>query len=304
MDRIPIAVAVLGWLFVTNSLGEVEYELVEVADSGSYFVYSYVLKNPASSTWGLHAAIMDISASSGTPASLPATGPFEDLVAAMGGATPHAEVGPISPTGWGAIMDTRAGLLWSAPSSVTTSSDSIAPGDSLAGFGLRSSYLPGLRRMQYEPTVESCCQEPIATTPEIFWALPHGYTVEGWSVGPRYLPEEIDIDLLQSQLSAVCTDPLWIDDSALCTEFGNLLDLAENEADESNFYGAAAVLSNLLQRVNAEEQEMHSNAYWLLSRNLEQARANLLSSAGAAVRPASIRSSATRWWFTRGAAVT
>ncbi len=111
MNRIAIAVAVLGWLFVSSSLDDVEYELVELADSGSYFVYSYVLKNPASSTWGLSAVVMDISASSGTPASLPATGPFEDLVAAFGGATPHAEVGPISPAGWRAIMNTHSALV-------------------------------------------------------------------------------------------------------------------------------------------------------------------------------------------------
>lgn len=275
MNRIAIAVAVLGWLFVSSSLDDVEYELVELADSGSYFVYSYVLKNPASSTWGLSAAVMDISASSGTPASLPATGPFEDLVAAFGGATPHAEVGPISPTGWRAIMNTHSGLVWSPPGSVTTTSDSVAPGDSLAGFGLRSSYLPGLRQMRYEPTVESCCQEPIDTTPEIFWALPNDYSVEGWSVGPRYMPEEVDIALLQSQLTAICTDPLWLDSGTLCAEFDAALDSAAAELAGGALYDAAIGLSDLLDRVEAEQQQMHSNAHWMLYHNIHQAYANL-----------------------------
>ena len=281
MSRIVVAVAVLGWLVVSRSLGEVEYRLVEVADSGSYFVYSYVLKNPPSSTWGLSAAIMDISASSGTPATLPATGPFEDLVAAFGGATPHAEVGPISPAGWRAIMNTQSGLRWSPPGSVTTTSDSITPGDSLGGFGLRSSYLPGLRRMQYEPTVESCCQQPIATDPEIFWALPRNYTVEGWSVGPRYMPEEVDLELLQIQLTTICSDPLWLDNSGLCTEFDGLLDEASADYDDLDYYAAAFVLDHLLDRVNEEQSQFDANGYWLLRLNVQQAYDNVWAEAQA-----------------------
>lgn len=278
MNRVAIAVAVLGWLFVSRSLGDVEYKLAEVADSGSYFVYSYLLKNPASSTWGLRAATMDISASSGLPASLPATGPFEDLVAAMGGATPHAEVGPISPTGWGAIMNTRSGLLWSAPTSVTTSSDSIAPGDSLAGFGVRSSYLPGLRRMQYQPTVESCCQAPIDSTTETFWALPQHYSVDGWSVGPRYMPSEVDLDLLQTQTDIVCEDPLWITNSALCTLLSDTLDVAQARLAVNNYWGAAVSLDTVYSQLFQHQGEsyLHDNAFWLLVVNTDEVYINLV----------------------------
>jgi hypothetical protein len=112
-----------------------------------------------------------------------------------------------------------------------------------------------------------------------WYPRPADFAVIGYAVVPRYQPSEVSIDLLQSQLTAVCTDPLWLDDSTLCTEFGDLLDLAEGDEDDSNFYGAAAVLARLQVRVSEEGSEMHPNAYWLLGLNVEQAHANALEAA-------------------------
>jgi hypothetical protein len=95
------------------------------------------------------------------------------------------------------------------------------------------------------------------------------------------MPEEVDLALLQSQLDTVCTDPLWLDDSQLCTEFGDLLDLAEDEEGDDNLYGAAAVLGRLKDRVSEEQASMNSNAFWLLSLNAAQAESNALDSAAA-----------------------
>jgi hypothetical protein len=102
------------------------------------------------------------------------------------------------------------------------------------------------------------------------------------------MPEEVDLALLQSQLDTVCTDPLWLDDSQLCTEFGDLLDLAEDEEGDDNFYGAAAVLGHLKDRVSEEQSSMEGNAFWLLSLNATQAESNALDSAAAV---------ADRWHF-------
>ena len=279
MNRLIMLLGAGPWLFVGQSLDDPEYTLTALSDSGSYFVYAYTLRNPASSTWGLYSATMDISASSGTPTSLPATGPFNDLPPKFPGATPYAQVGPISPTGWEAIMDTRSELVWFAPADLTTSSDSVAPGDSLTGFGLRSSYSPGLRQMKFEPTVESCCQEPFPdTTDGIFWPLPGSYAVTGWSVGPRYKPEEITIDVLQSQAAAVCSHPLWIDDNETCSALADSLDRVEDFLAVLNYPGAKHTIEKTRSLLGAEREPsgyIEDNAYWLLDANLTQLEENL-----------------------------
>jgi hypothetical protein len=129
--------------------------------------------------------------------------------------------------------------------------------------------------MRYRPTIQSCCSEPVDTTEEIVYALPSAYETSGWSVGPRYMPEEVDLALLQSQLDTVCTDPLWLDDSQLCTEFGDLLDMAEDEEGDGNFHGAAAVLNHLLDRIGDEEAAFDANGYWLMSLSVQQAYENV-----------------------------
>jgi hypothetical protein len=106
------------------------------------------------------------------------------------------------------------------------------------------------------------------------------------------MPEEVDIELLQTQLTAICSDPLWLAISALCTEFEGLLDQAAGQFAGTDLYGAAISLSDLLERVEAEHQQMHANAYWLLYHNIHQAYANIAdagpSSLGASCTPSSV----------------
>jgi hypothetical protein len=246
----------------------------EVEDSLSYLVYWYELTNPSASAWAIAALQLDISASSGTPTNLPASGDIV-IVPGFGSEQPHAEVGPIAPTGWRSIQSPLARLRWAPPNTRSCSGDSVAPGASKGGFGLRSTYLPGINSIEAFPTIESCCREPTDTTGgEFIYAMPSQLAVTGSTIAPRYMPEEVTIDLLQTQLTTVCTDPLWLDDSQLCTEFGDLLDLADDEEDDDNFYGAAAVLGRLKDRVGEEQASMEANAFWLLSLNAAQAESN------------------------------
>lgn len=89
------------------------------------------------------------------------------------------------------------------------------------------------------------------------------------------MPEEVDLDLLQSQLMAVCDDPLWLDEPSLCAEFGDLLNDATHDYGDSNFDGAAAVLNHLLDRIGGEEAAFDPNGYWLMSLNVQQAYENV-----------------------------
>jgi hypothetical protein len=282
MRRIVIAMTVSIWPLVAarkatvEDLAGVGLELVEIADSGGYFVYSYELTNPPASTWGLSSVRLRIPASSGSPATLATTGDIVDNTASGGAVEPHAEVGPIAPDGWRAIITRRATVTWAVPGGIRRSFDSLAPGQTRDSLGLRSSYHPGITEVSAVPTVQSCCREPYDTTPndERYYS-PGSFRVFGAAVAPRYMPEEVDIDLLLNQLTAICDDPLWLDDSQLCTEFDDLLDEAADDYGDSNFYGALAVLSHLFDRIDEEQAAFDPNGYWLMRKNVPQAYENV-----------------------------
>jgi hypothetical protein len=259
---------------VVDQLDGVDIDVTQVADSGSYFVYSYSITNPVTSAWAISAVKVDIAASSGTPPNLPATGELLDATENRPGDS-HAEVGPITPTGWKASLTRAAELWWYPPSTGLSTSDSIAPGQTKGGFGIRSSYLPGIHAIAAEPTVESCCLEVAPGADGPWYPRRADFAVIGYAVVPRYQPSEVSIGLLQSQLTAVCDDPLWLDHPSLCTEFGDLLDAAAHDYGDSNFYGAAAVLNHLLDRIGDEEAAFDANGYWLMSLNVQQAYENV-----------------------------
>lgn len=275
-----IAVATVGAVLAkqpsVQDLAGVELEVSLIADSGSHLVYYYDLTNPSASTWGLSAIRLDIGALAGTPSNLAATGTFYDFTDGPGpAAAPHAAVGPITPSPWSATLTRSATLSWHPRTGPFTSDDSVAPGATKTGFGIRSSYLPGISSVVATPTPEACCTVPDSTADGIIYPPRSRFAVTGWAVAPRYMPEEVDIDLLQTQLTAICSDPLWLASSALCTEFEGLLDQAAGQFASTDLYGAAISLSDLLDRVEAEQQQMHGNAYWLLYHNLHQGHANI-----------------------------
>lgn len=256
------------------SLAGVELRLVDVADSSGYYMYDYELENPVGSTWGIAQVAIDIATSSGTPTNLAVVGAFRDgTVGGTSPVAPHAEVGPTTPSGWRAALTREAELWWYPPGDGLFDPDSVAPGDTLTGLGIRSSYLPGISTVSAQPTVQSCCSVPDSL--DAYPGLAQ-FQVTGWTVAPRFMPDEVTVQLLQGQLATVCDDPLWLDDSGLCTEFGDLLDLADEESGVFNYYGAAGILGRLRARVSEEQSAMHPNAYWLLYLDAGQARDNLL----------------------------
>jgi hypothetical protein len=259
-----------------QELAGVELDASLIADSGSYLVYHYDLTNPSASTWGLAAIRLDIGASAGTPSNLAATGTFFDLTDGPGPVVaPHAEVGPITPSPWSATLTGSALLSWHPRTGALSSEDSIAAGETRGGFGIRSSYRPGISDVVATPTPESCCTVPDSTVDGIFYPPRSRFAVTGWTVAPRFMPTEVDIALLQTQVTAICTDPLWLDSSTLCAEIDAALDSAAAELAGGGLYDATIGLSDLLDRVQAEQQQMHTNAYWMLYHNIHQAYENL-----------------------------
>lgn len=282
----PILLGLLvlgGWTTIRAavSLDPIQLQLVALEDSSSYFVYRYTAQNPATSTQGVAAIRLDVSATVGTAGeALPATGYFFNGPAVVSSVpvTPHAPIGPISPANWEAYLERTAVLMWNGANGDMYDNDSIPPAGSLMGLGVRSPYLPGIRQVGGVPTWQSCCMTPWGTEEENpLRMLPdrEDFMVSSYALGPQFTPNEITISLLQNQLNAICSDPLWLNNSMLCSEFSNLLFDAQTSFIMGDAYGAAAKLAELRDRVDAEQVQMEPEAYWLLYHNVRQSYWNV-----------------------------
>src|SRR5207248_7281642 len=96
--------------------------------------------------------------------------------------------------------------------------DSIAPGDSLRGFALRSPYLPGIRQSWAAPTFRSCCTNlrprQQASGPE--YPNPSEFKILGWTVGPTYAPGTVTLDVMAALLTRVCGELAWVERAQVC----------------------------------------------------------------------------------------
>ena len=262
-----------------SDLENVELTLTSLDDSASYLAYWYSASNGAGSTWSVQDLILNVEATSGTPATLPATGAFFNATTFSGATaspTPFAEVGPISPGGWEAILDHSAELTWAAPSEGMIALDSLPPDSTMTGFGIRSSYLPGLSTVYARPTWQACCS--VYDTVTLENPEQSDFEVAAHAVVPRYKPEEITIGILQSQAAAVCSDPLWIDDGPTCSAVADSLERVEDFLDVYNYPGAKNLIANTQAILDAEREPsgaIEDNAYWLLDTNLTQLEGNL-----------------------------
>ena len=257
----------------SQALEPVDLQLLAVDDSASYLVYSYSAHNPAASSWSISGILVDVAAASGTPPALPATGEFVNLSAAHA-SEPYARIGPITPTGWLAILGRDAWLVWAGPEDGVFATDSIPPGADLIGFGLRSTYLPAIREVRAEPTWQSCCASPLPGTLEN--PRTSQFAVSSYGVIPGYPPEDLTIDLVQNQLDAICSDPLWLRDGALCSEFGSLVFDALSSLTAGDASTAADKLVALSERIDEERTQMEPEAFWILYHNVRQAHRNVV----------------------------
>lgn len=248
---------------------------VSVADSGDYFVYDYSVTNSAESTWGLGAIEFDISATMGAPGRLATTGDVMDVLDYPNATAPvssRVAIGPISPDPWSAFLAPAAVIEWAPPAPGYLSADSVAPGETKSGFGVRSPYLPGLREVRAAPTYQSCCQEP-ADPDGPTGRLPRAddFAVAGWTIGPRYHSSEVTQTVLHDQATAACNDIGWIDDAELCGRLLSLLDHAGRDAEAT---APLHEVLDLLKDTLVQTGTVHSSAYWLLQLNTTQLIAN------------------------------
>lgn len=203
-------------------LGPVSVELRAVADSHSYFVYNYTVVNPAASAAGIELVGIDLSAEAGSGyATLPATGPFTHSASQPGvvPAKEHVPVGPISPPRWQAYLGVGGFLDWFGVEGGVVLEDTVPSGATLAGFGFRSPYLPGIRPFRAEPTWQSCCSRPRPPEPDVVpgeHPSPSEFQVQGFTVAPTYPTEDMNLGALRGLLERSCTELGWITHAPIC----------------------------------------------------------------------------------------
>ncbi len=261
----------------TSGLRGVIVELQAVGDSGSYLRYDYVVWNPDNSFWAVAQLGMDLTAPRGSGRkALPATGRFRHGLA-TGGRVPvieHVPAGPISPPNWQAWLLNSGILAWFGTRGGLHARDSIASGARLSGFGIRTTYLPGIRSVWAEPTWQSCCARPRPPGPDVppdVHPVPDEFRVTGLTVGPTLHPDSVSIQLLQAFHARTCTDLRWITDAGLCASHGARLGRARQALTQADRIGARAELRRFLSELEAQHGAgpVNDNAYWLLKVNAE-----------------------------------
>lgn len=241
-------------------LRDARMRLNAIADSSGYFIYFYAVINAASSTTSVAVIHLGVAATAGTPAPLPATGGlFHDFSSLMPGTAPRAPVGPITPNTWESFLNRDATITWFGRSEGPVNLDSIAPGASLEGFGVRSPFLPGVTTSTAEPTWQSCCARFDPGTGE--HPRPVEFQFVGRTIAPRYDPNDVTLATLGDELDAACAVPPLIQDAAACRDL-------KAELSRSVTAGPNA-LSSFRALLDQRRVALGPEAYWLLSLNAD-----------------------------------
>jgi hypothetical protein len=250
-----------------------------IADSESYLVYTYRIVNAPQSRGGAAVFSLDVSAPRGTGfPTLPATGRFYHGAGFPGVVLAqfrdHVPVGPISPTNWEAALTREATLDWyGSHGGFEGDIDSIAHGDSLRGFALRSPYLPGVRKSWAAPTFKSCCTElrPPGQSSGPENPNPSEFKILGWTVAPMYPPRNVTLSVLGGLLGRVCGELGWIGDASACQSLRARLAEAGQAAQQGRLEGGGGLPGFLseLEAAHGPEKSISDDAYWLLKVNAE-----------------------------------
>lgn len=257
-----------------SPLAQVLLALDSLTWIGGHLVYGYRLVNGQDSKGGVAAFTLDLSAPTGTGfLTLPSTGRFVHGAGVHGakGLHDHVPVGPISPTNWEAFLLANGWLDWyGARGGLSGQYDSIAPHDSLAGFGVRSPFLPGIRQFSARPTFASCCTtlRPPNQSSEPEYPNPSEFRVTGWTVGPTIPPEKMTVRVLAALLDRVCGKLGWISSMGACQALRVKLTSASQRVQLSAFLAE-------LEAQHGPGKDVNDNAYWLLKVNGEYVLAHM-----------------------------
>ena len=266
----------------TRLLDQVALEVTSVEDSSHYLLYRYRLRNSVSSVSGVAGISLDLSAQRGTGVlKLPSTGRFvHGAEAGVGPISDHVPVRVINPEGWTSGLARRNAILswgpregYESPNGIVVAfaDDSAPPGGSKQGFGLRSPFLPGVRRFSAEPTLASCCSGSRGEYP-----VPGHFRVSGFTVAPTVRPQDMTIKVLLDDLQETCGELRWITDGAVCGRFRSTLEpVSGRQADPEASRTALRTARGELEAQHGSAKPVNDNAYWLLRVNAEYLLAHM-----------------------------
>ena len=264
----------------TRLLNQVALEVTSVEDSSHYLLYRYRLRNSVSSVSGVAGINLDLSAQRGTGVlGLPSTGRFvHGAEAGVGPISDHVPVGVINPEGWTSGLARRNAILswgpregYESPNGIVVAfaDDSASPGGSKEGFGLRSPFLPGVRRFSAEPTLASCCSQ-YRPGSHGEYPVPGHFRVSGFTVAPTVRPQDMTIKVLLDDLQQTCGELRWITDGAVCSRFRSTLEpVSGRQADPEASRTALRTVRGELEAQHGSAKPVNDNAYWLLKVNAE-----------------------------------
>jgi len=256
----------------------VALELTTVVDSSAYLLYQYRIVNSGSSRAGVAGISVDVAARAGTGhVKLPFTGRV-----GLGGASSadHVPVGGIAPDGWKMRVRYNAAFDWYAADvgavvndvGSSASGDSAAPGASKDGFGLRSPYLPGIRRFLALPTYQACCSQPRLGDSDGEVPVPGEFLVRGFTVAPTVRSQDMNVAAVRSDLQQTCGSLRWITDERVCARLRSTLEQVTKASARVDLPSAKAALRAFVDEIEAQHgpgRPVNDNAYWLLNVNGE-----------------------------------
>jgi len=185
----------------------------------------------------------------------------------------HVPLGALTTLSWQAFVTRDAWLSWSG--------DSIGPGAGLGGLGLRSPYLPGLRRFLAEPTPASCCDQSVSPTTRAR-SNPSQFRILGWTVAPTYAPGEVTLGVLGDLVDRSCGELAWVRDEGFCRDLREDLRRSSQSVRRGDVGGATAALRAFRGRLDRRGGPAHpvrDNVYWLLVPNVEHLARNAATAA-------------------------
>jgi hypothetical protein len=270
-------------------LGAVNIRLEAVEATSGHLSYRYRIVNPSASRAGVAVVAIDLSAPAGTGHQvLPATGAFTHWPSRRTKvrAIDHVPTGPITPDRWEASLNVEGRLRWYGVDGgsvvddrIVADDDNVAPGTTLAGFGVRSTWLPGIREFRAEPNWLACCSQPRAGSDDAEHPQPAEFAITGFVVAPSVPPAALNIGTVLDQLTRACQLG-WISNDAVCFSLAVKLQQAARSLEEAKPAAARDQLGDFL--IELEDQHgtepgkhVNDSAYWLLRTNAEQLRARL-----------------------------
>lgn len=254
-------------------------QLDAIEDSADYWIYRYSLSNPVAGQHPLAAAYIDLvdPSATGQPVRLPSSGVY-DSIDAHGRTFTRTDrgftvpLGASTPGAW-KLVEMTDGIAWGNVRGVAWELDGLEPGSTLAGFALRSPFLPGLRSARTEPAWAACCAEPWGTPEENPDGIHHDPAsfAETFEVpAPTHSPDALGLPEIVQQLTASCTTLGWITNQGVCNSLQVKLDAVAANLAAGNPTAASNELVAFANELDALNVKFISpEAYWMLKVNAE-----------------------------------